>query len=166
MKQGCVLAHKLFAIVFSPMLRMGKEELTKGIYIRFQTDGSIFNLRHLLARTKTIEELIFELLFDDDCAILAHTGDALRIVVDHFAKSVQAFGMTMNLKKTVVLYQNFPRAVYSSPQGTSNSHPLNMVELFSYLGSVISNVATTPKNVDPRLARASSSFSRLQHRVS
>ena len=50
-KQGCVLA--LFSIFFSIMLCEAKEDLPDGIYIRFQTDSSLFNLRRLLARTKT-----------------------------------------------------------------------------------------------------------------
>ena len=64
-KQGCVLAPTLFSIFISIMLREAKEDLPDGIYIRFRTDGSLFNLRRLLARTKTIEELITELLFAD-----------------------------------------------------------------------------------------------------
>ena len=54
------------------MLREAQADLPDGIYIRFRTDGSLFNLRRLLERTKTIEELITELLFADDCALLAH----------------------------------------------------------------------------------------------
>ena len=57
-KQGCVLAPTLFAVFFSLMLREVKEGLSEGIYIRFRTDGSVFNRRRLLARTKTLEELI------------------------------------------------------------------------------------------------------------
>ncbi|WP_419610179.1 reverse transcriptase domain-containing protein, partial [Thiolapillus sp.] len=72
-KQGCVLAPTLFSIFFSIMLREAKEDLPDGIYIRFQTDGSLFNLRRLLARTTTIEELIAELLFADDCALFSPT---------------------------------------------------------------------------------------------
>ena len=55
------------------MLREVKEDLSEGIYIRFRTDGSVINLRRLLSRTKTIEQLILELIFADDCALLAHT---------------------------------------------------------------------------------------------
>ena len=64
-KQGCVLAPTLFSTFFSIMLPEAKEDLQDDIYIRFRTDGSLFNLRRLLARTKTIEELITELLFAD-----------------------------------------------------------------------------------------------------
>ena len=59
------------------MLREAKEDLTEGIYIRFRTNGSVFNLRRLLAQTKTSEELILELLFADDCALLVHTEEAI-----------------------------------------------------------------------------------------
>ena len=51
-KQGFVLAPTLFSIFFSIMLREAKEDLPDGIYIHFRTDGSLFNLRRLLARTK------------------------------------------------------------------------------------------------------------------
>ena len=53
-KQGCVLAPTLFSIFFSIMLREAKEDLPDGIYVRFRTDSSLFNLRRLLARTKTM----------------------------------------------------------------------------------------------------------------
>ena len=74
-KQECVLAPTLFSIFFSIMLREAKDDLQDGIYIRFLTDGSLFNFRRLLARTKTIEELITELLFADDCALFANTEE-------------------------------------------------------------------------------------------
>ena len=48
------------------MLHQAKEDLPDCIDIRFRTDGSFFNLRRLLARTKNIEKLITELLFADD----------------------------------------------------------------------------------------------------
>ena len=52
-KQGCVLAPTLFAVFFSMMLREAKEDLHAGVYIHFRIDGSVFNLRRLLSRTKT-----------------------------------------------------------------------------------------------------------------
>ena len=75
--QGCVLAPTFISIFFSIMLREAKDDLPDGIYSRFRTDGSLFILRRFLARTKTIEELITELLFADDYALLAHTEEAL-----------------------------------------------------------------------------------------
>ena len=86
----------LFSIFFSIMLHEAKEDLPDGIYIRFQTDGSLLNL----ARTKTIEELTTELLCADDCAILAHTEEALQHIVNRFSDAAKNFGLTISLKKT------------------------------------------------------------------
>ena len=134
---------------------MRQEDLPDGIYIRFRTDGSLFNLRRLLVRTKTIKELITELLFADDCALLAHiSSDA--------AKNV---GLTISLKKTEVLYHPPPREAYSPSHISIDGTNLNAVEHFTYLCSVISNDATVSKDLDNRLSKASSSFGRLSKRV-
>ena len=146
------------------MLREAKEDLPDGIYIRFRTDGSLFNLQRLLARTKTIEELIAELLFADDCALLAHTEEALRYIVNHFSDAAKNFGLTISLNKTV-LYQTPPREAYSFPHISIDGTNLNAVEHFTYLGSVISSDATVSKDLDNRLSKASSSFGRLSKRV-
>ena len=69
------------------MLREAKEDFTSGIYIRFRTDGSVFNLRRLLAHTNTLEVMILELLFADDCALLTHSEEALQAIVDRFAEA-------------------------------------------------------------------------------
>ena len=164
-KQGCVLAPTLFAVFFSMMLREAKEDLHEGVYIRFRTDGSVFNLRRLLSRTKTLEQLILDLLFADDCALLAHTEEALQTVVNRFAKADKAFGLTISLKKTEVLFQKPPREAYTPPLITIDGYQLNAVEHFTYLGSVIANDATTTKDADNRIAKASSSFGLLQKRV-
>ena len=83
-KQGCVLAPTSFSIFFSIMFRQAKQDLPDGIYIRLPTD--VFNLRRLLARTKTIKEFVTALLFADDCALLATTKEALssKIRLIHF----------------------------------------------------------------------------------
>ena len=101
------------------MLHEAKEDPPGGIYIRFRTDGSLFNHRRLLARTKTIEDLITKLLFADYCALLAHTEEALQHIVNHICGAAKNFGLTISLKKTEVLYQPPPREAYSPPQSAS-----------------------------------------------
>ena len=95
-KQGCVQAPILFSIFFSIMLHEAKEDLPDGIYIRFRTDGSFFNFRRLLARTKTIEELITGLLLGDDCALLAHTEEALQRIVNRLSDAAKNFGLAIS----------------------------------------------------------------------
>ena len=100
------------------MLLEAKEDLPDGIYIRLQTDGSLFNLRRLLARTKTNEELITELLFADDCALFAHTEEALQHIVNRFSDAAKNFGLTISLKKTGVV----PTASTCGIQSSSHQH--------------------------------------------
>ena len=120
-KQGSVLAYILFSIFFSIMLHEAKEDLPDCIDIRFRTDGSFFNLRRLLARTKTVGELITELLFVDDCALLAHTEEALQHIVNRFSDAAKNFGLTISLKKTEVLYEPPPREGNSPPHISSET---------------------------------------------
>ena len=102
-KQGCLLAPAPFSVFFKIMLREAKDDLPDDIYIRFLTDSSLFNLLRLLARTKTIEELITELLFADDCALLAHMEEALPNIVNRFSDAAENFRLTISLKKTGVV---------------------------------------------------------------
>jgi len=86
-KQGCVLAPTLLTIFFSMMLNQATADLytEDGIYIRYRLDGSLFNLRRLQARTKIKEQLIMELLFADDAALVAHTETSLQRLTTCFA---------------------------------------------------------------------------------
>ena len=146
------------------MLREAKEDLQDGIYIRFRTDGSLFSLRRLLARTKTIEELITDLLFADDCALLAHTKEALLHIVNRFSDAAKDFGLTISLKKTEVLHHPPPPVAYS-PHISIDGTNLNAGEHFTNLSSSISNNATISMDLDNLLSKASSSFGRLSKRV-
>ncbi|KAL2077949.1 hypothetical protein ACEWY4_025634 [Coilia grayii] len=92
-KQGCVLAPTLFTIFFSMMLKQATEDrdVEDGVYIRYCHDGSLFNLRQLQARTKTMEQMIRELLFADDAALVAHTERTLQHITSCFAEATAHF---------------------------------------------------------------------------
>ena len=83
-----------------------------------------------------MEELITELLFADDCALLAHTERALQHLVNRFSDAAKNFSLTISLKKTEVLYQPPPREAYTPPHISIDGTKLNAVEHFTYLGSV------------------------------
>ena len=164
-KQGCVLASTLFSIFFSSMPREAKEDLPDGFYVRFRTGGSLLNLRRLFAYTKTTEELITELLFANDCTLLTHTEEALHHIINCFSVAAKNFGLTLNLKKTELLYQPPPREAYSPPHISIDGTNLNAVEHFTYLGSVISNDATVSTDLDNHLSKTSSCCGRLSRKV-
>ena len=60
------------------------------------------------AHTIIFEELITELLLADDCALLAHTEEALQHIVNLFSDAAKNLSLTISLKKTEVLYQAPP----------------------------------------------------------
>ena len=51
-KQGCVLASTLFSMMFSAMLTDAFQDGDNGIPIRYRSDGKLFNLRRLQAKSK------------------------------------------------------------------------------------------------------------------
>ena len=114
---------------------------------------------------KTIEELITELLFADNCALLAHMEEALQHIVNRFSDAAKNFGLTISLRRTEVLYQPPPHEAYNPPHISIDGTNLNTVEHFTNLGIVISSDATVSKDLDNRLSKASSSFGRLSKRV-
>ncbi|PFX21964.1 hypothetical protein AWC38_SpisGene13525 [Stylophora pistillata] len=94
----------------SMMLQEAKEGVLDGIYIHFRSDGSLFNLQRPLTHTKTVEQLITELPFADDCVLLAHTETALEHLVNHFSDATKAFGLTISLKRTEDLENRLSKA--------------------------------------------------------
>ncbi|KAL8569424.1 hypothetical protein ACOMHN_054139 [Nucella lapillus] len=133
--------------------------------MRYRTDGSLSNLRRLQAHTKTLEQLIRELLLADDAALEAHTETALQRVTSCFAEAAQLFGLEVSLKKTEVLHHPAPQEAYLPPHITIGETELKTVQQFTYLGCTIYSDAKIDKDVDNRLAKANSAFGRLYHRV-
>ena len=84
-------------------------------FVCWKQNGSIFNLRRLQARTKVFSAVIRDLLFADDCALVAHSQDAAQELFDRFAGSARRFGLTISLKKTEVMLQPSDRKSCSAP---------------------------------------------------
>ena len=76
-----------------------------GVPVRFRTDGNVFNLRRLQARTKTFAAMIRDLLYADDCALLAHSEADAQHLFDRFYTAASRFGLTVSVKKTEVMLQ-------------------------------------------------------------
>ncbi|KAL0153663.1 hypothetical protein M9458_051028 [Cirrhinus mrigala] len=161
-KQGCVLAPTLFTIFFSMMLKQALQDFDDddAVYIRYRLDGSLFNLRRLQAHTKTLDQLIRELLFADDAALLAHTERALQRITSCFTDAAQLFGLEVSLKKTVVLHQPAQKEDHHPPHITIGEIELKSVHQFTYLGCIITSDAKIDE-LDNRLAKANSAFGRL-----
>ena len=163
-KQGCVMAPVLFSLVFSAMLQDAFEQNEKGISINFRYDGGIFNLRRLQAKTKTSSMLLRDLLYADDCALIAHTQSDAQDMVDDFARACSSYGLTISIRKSEVLHQPRPGTPPSDPVITIAGEPLKAVQKFCYLGGVLSQNARID-DITARIGKASAAFGRLQHRL-
>ena len=104
-----------------------------------RSTGGLFNLSRLRAKTKTKRVLIRELLYADDAALVAHSEVHLQNLCERFAKACNDFSMTINLKKTVVM----SLGTSSPPRILINGSPLNVVDKFSYLGSIVLSTLQT-----------------------
>ena len=164
-KQGCVLAPTLFSIMFSAMLTDAFQDTDPGINIRYRTDGKLFNLRRLQAKTKVHVDKLREFLFADDCALNADNIEDMQRSMDLFSAACNNFGLTINTKKTEVIYQPAPHKSYQKPTVTVNGQKLAAVDKFTYLGSTLSRSVHIGDEVDTRIAKASSAFGRLRSSV-
>ena len=161
-KQGCVLAPTLFSIMFSAMLTDAFRDGNVGIPTNYRTDGKLFNLRRLQAKTKIMADIIRDFLFADDCALNAGTERDMQLSVDKFSQACTDFGLTINTRKTEVMHQPAPGAPFVEPNITVNGEKLNVVNKFTYLGSTLAQNATIDEEVTTRIAKASSTFGRLR----
>ncbi|KAK4300003.1 hypothetical protein Pmani_027771 [Petrolisthes manimaculis] len=110
------MAQTLFTVFLSMMLKQATEDIDDkdAIYIRYHLDGSLFNLRRLQAHTKTLEQMIHNLLFVDDDALVSHTR-AMQCLTSYLAEAAQHFGSEISLRKTEVLHQPAPQQKYHPP---------------------------------------------------
>ena len=163
-KQGCVIAPSLFSLFFAAMLKEATEDMPQGVSIRFRS-GKIFNLSRLKTSSKVTEALIRELLFADDCMMVAHTEHDLQKMVTRFSNASKNYGLQISITKTEVMFQPAPGKIHTEPEIIVDGAKLTNVKRFTYLGSVLTSDAQMDDDIKARISKASSAFGRLQERV-
>ena len=166
-KQGCIIAPTLFSIFFSMMLHVAFKDTEDGVDIKSRSDVRLTSIttKHFDAKNKVSMSTIRELLFADDCALAADSEEALQRLCDCFSSAARRFGLTISIKKTEVLYQPARGNAYVPPAIFIEGKQLKAVELFKYLGSIVSNNASADAEVTSRIAKATAAFGRLTKRL-
>ena len=160
-KKGCVLAQTLFGISFSLLLSHAFSESEDRVFLHTRSDGSLFNLSRLRAKTKVCQLLLREMLFADDAALASHTQEGLQGLVNCLAHDCREFGLIISLKKTNVMGQD----VSEAPSISIGDYTLEVVEDFTYLGSTISSNLSLEAEINKRIGKAASAMSSLSTRV-
>ena len=166
-KQGCIIAPTLFSIFFSMMLHVAFKDATDGVSIKSRFDLRLTSIatKHFKAKNRVFLSTIRELLFADDCALAADSAEALQRLCDCFSSAARRFGLTISIKKTEVLYQPARGNAYIPPAIFIEGTQLKAVELFKYLGSLVSSKASHDAEITARIAKATSAFGRLTKRL-
>lgn len=166
-KQGCVLAPTLFSLYLSAMLEVAFNDVSEGVYIQTRHNADLFNVSQFRAKTLTKRNLVREMLFADDSAVVAHSSEEIQKLIDRFAHAAAQFSLKINIKKTECLYQ--PVKLHNRPPEPEaifiNQEPLVQCADFKYLGSTVSNNARIDKEIRNRMGVASGAFGKLQERL-
>jgi len=164
-RQGCVLAPTLFSLFLTAVLTVAELNDVPGISIVSRTDGKLFNLARLKARTKVQHLTVRELLYADDAAFVAESLDDLKEMTRRFALASQRFGLQINTDKTVVMHQPSPGSPYVIPHVRVGGVVLEDVSTFTYLGSAVTNSNSVDTEIVRRIQAASAAFGRLRAKV-
>ena len=119
------------AVLFAMMLLVAFRDCEVGVPVRFR------NLRRLQARTKTFAAMLRDLLYADDCALLAHSEADAQHLFDRLYMAASRFGLTVSLKKMEVMLQPHNRSSFTSPSITAGDVKLSVVDKFCYLGCIL-----------------------------
>ena len=86
-----------------------------GIYVRYRASGKLFNLQRFKAKSKVFISLIRDLLYAGDCDVVSHTTTVMQNLINAFDPACDAFRLSINLKKTFIVYQPMPGKIYTEP---------------------------------------------------
>lgn len=162
-KQGCVLAPTLFALYFAVVVREVLQTIPQGVRIRFRTDGNLFNLARLKARTKVSHALISEIMYADDLCFLAESPDGLQQLMSGFHQACRKFGLKISVNKTEVMSVDIHgRESLTIKLGQD---VLKQVDKFRYLGSTVTSKCDLDSEINSRIGAAAAAFGKLRSKV-
>jgi hypothetical protein len=137
-RQGCVMSGMLFIIVIDWVMTKATADGRRGI------------------RWTPFTQLD-DLDYADDISLLSHNADHIQQKTDRLAEYGEQVGLRINIKKTKLMKIGTERRDSITVRG----EPVDDVERFCYLGSVVTREGGTEADIKARLGKARQAFGRL-----
>nr|KAG5693287.1 hypothetical protein BaRGS_011608 [Batillaria attramentaria] len=139
-RQGCLLSPFLFLLAIDWIMKTSTAQRRTGIHWTLWTQ---------------LEDLDFA----DDLALLSHSQQQMQDKTTELATTSSQVGLKIHGGKTKILKIN----TASSDSITLDGNPLEEVEAFTYLGSIIDRQGGTDADVRARIGKARAAFLQLRN---
>ena len=158
LRQGCTLAPMLFIIYFGAVVSTWRDDCVDiGVDVLSRPGRRLVGDRTAKSRLR-----ITESQFVDDLALFASTRDKLENVTVGFVKETGRWGLTVGITKTKGMALGEGLVDIDTVPVQIKDGEIEMVERFTYLGSVVSIDCDILEDVKCRIARASQVFGCLR----
>ena len=151
----------------SAMLEAAFDDSLDGVSIQTRHNADILNVAHFKARTKTSQNIVREMLFADDSALVAHDAESMQRLADRFSSAADQFSLKINIEKTECLFQPVRNINIIQVLVDILVHDEALVQTknFVYLGCTITENARLDSEPTFRIGKASAAYGKLQERL-
>ena len=161
-----MIAPTLFVIFIGTITHLIKNDLPPTIEIVYRTDGKLFNLARLRSKNKISTSSLIEFQYADDNSVAALSEHHLQKILNAFNCVYTKLELTINLKKTRIVYQPSPiETDRIEPTLQLGATTLENVDYFPYLGSHLSSNVDLNDEIQHRLRCAGIAFGSIRTRV-
>ena len=160
-RQGCVLAPILFNIFVTALAIMVDTKLEeRGVAIKYRFDSGLFNIKRFRAKTRV--KYLTDLQYADDCGLIALSVEILQAILETYTWAYEALGLKINIEKTKIMTTP---ATVDQTEIHVQDNPLEYVDHFNYLGSIVNTKGNIDEEIEHRIKSATGSFWKLRARV-
>ena len=139
-RQGCIISPILFLVAIDWIMRKTTSDKPRGIQWT------------LLSHLESLD-------FADDLAVLSTTYRHLQEKTNRLSCFAKQTGLNISITKAKTLFIN----TSTTEPILADGEPLEKVDEFTYLGSIVSTNEATHKDINSRLGKAQCAFAVLRH---